>query len=197
MEEEVIEDNRPKCPHCGSRNCYGMSRVVGYFSKIDNWNAGKRAEFEHRQAGDYKLSSSRIEELGQKKIVHNNVMVVCLFETQKILWERLISGEKEARSFEIILFRAFKLLTGIDPIPQIKKITDYITKVGRSGEVQYLGSNICRELGEDYLSLAMEINSVWASILQFKFPSMLIKAWEMPTAQIRSHLADPKVLDEI
>ncbi len=44
-----------KCPHCGSKNVYGMSRVVGYFSRIDNWNSSKRAEFKDRQKGRYKL----------------------------------------------------------------------------------------------------------------------------------------------
>lgn len=41
------------CPHCGSKNVYGMSRVVGYFSRIDNWNPSKSAEFKDRQNGIY------------------------------------------------------------------------------------------------------------------------------------------------
>ncbi len=44
-----------KCSCCGSTNVYGMSRVVGYFSKINNWNVSKRAEFKDRQKGDYAL----------------------------------------------------------------------------------------------------------------------------------------------
>ena len=44
-----------KCGFCGSKNTYGMSRVVGYFSKINNWNKSKQAEFESRQKGQYKL----------------------------------------------------------------------------------------------------------------------------------------------
>ncbi|MBN2111978.1 hypothetical protein JW707_02655 [Candidatus Woesearchaeota archaeon] len=43
------------CSHCGSRNVYGMSRVVGYFSKINNWNASKKAELAARQKGNYKI----------------------------------------------------------------------------------------------------------------------------------------------
>lgn len=43
------------CPYCGSNNVYGISRVVGYYSPINNWNLSKQAEFESRQAGDYKL----------------------------------------------------------------------------------------------------------------------------------------------
>jgi ribonucleoside-triphosphate reductase len=42
-----------KCPNCGSKNVYGMSRVVGYFSRINNWNKSKQAEFKSRQKGVY------------------------------------------------------------------------------------------------------------------------------------------------
>jgi anaerobic ribonucleoside-triphosphate reductase len=44
-----------KCTCCGSANVYGISRVVGYYSKINNWNKSKTAEFRDRQKGDYKL----------------------------------------------------------------------------------------------------------------------------------------------
>lgn len=43
------------CPFCGSENTYGISRVVGYYSPINNWNLGKQEEFQARQTGDYKL----------------------------------------------------------------------------------------------------------------------------------------------
>ena len=41
------------CPQCGSESVYGISRVVGYFSKIDSWNDSKFAEFKRRQKGNY------------------------------------------------------------------------------------------------------------------------------------------------
>ena len=41
------------CPVCGSSNVYGISRVVGYFSVIDNWNKSKQAELKRRQKGNY------------------------------------------------------------------------------------------------------------------------------------------------
>jgi len=44
-----------KCPYCGSENVFGMSRVVGYYSRINNWNPGKFAEFRDRQKGNYSL----------------------------------------------------------------------------------------------------------------------------------------------
>ena len=43
----------PHCPYCRSDNVYGMSRVVGYFSIIDNWNKSKKSELKRRQKGNY------------------------------------------------------------------------------------------------------------------------------------------------
>jgi len=43
------------CPNCGSKNVYGVSRVVGYFSRINNWNKSKQAEFKARQKGNYDI----------------------------------------------------------------------------------------------------------------------------------------------
>ncbi len=43
------------CSFCGSSNVYGISRVVGYYSPINNWNLSKQAELDSRQRGDYKL----------------------------------------------------------------------------------------------------------------------------------------------
>ncbi len=44
------------CGECGSENVYGLSRVVGYFSRIANWNKSKQGELRDRRRGDYKLS---------------------------------------------------------------------------------------------------------------------------------------------
>ncbi|MBU1121037.1 MAG: anaerobic ribonucleoside-triphosphate reductase [archaeon] len=52
MKEKEVE---AVCPHCGSKNVYGISRVVGYYSVINNWNKSKQAEFSDRQKGDYSL----------------------------------------------------------------------------------------------------------------------------------------------
>jgi len=48
----------PRCPHCGSENVYGISRVVGYFSRIDNWNKSKTAELRDRQRGNYAVPTN-------------------------------------------------------------------------------------------------------------------------------------------
>ena len=36
------------CPKCDSDNIYGITRVVGYFSKIQTWNKGKTGELKQR-----------------------------------------------------------------------------------------------------------------------------------------------------
>jgi ribonucleoside-triphosphate reductase len=43
----------PFCQLCGSDQVYGISRVVGYFSVIGNWNKSKQAELKRRQKGKY------------------------------------------------------------------------------------------------------------------------------------------------
>jgi ribonucleoside-triphosphate reductase len=48
-----LPDLEPACPDCGSENVFGMSRVVGYFSVIENWNESKKAELKRRQKGKY------------------------------------------------------------------------------------------------------------------------------------------------
>lgn len=34
---------------------YHMSRVVGYFSRLENWSASKIGEFKDRQKGNYRI----------------------------------------------------------------------------------------------------------------------------------------------
>ncbi len=44
------------CPECGSTDVVGETRVVGYFSKIQNWNKSKRhGELLARHAGKYNI----------------------------------------------------------------------------------------------------------------------------------------------
>ncbi len=40
---------KKKCGYCGSSNVYGVTRIVGYFSRIDGWNDGKLAELKDRR----------------------------------------------------------------------------------------------------------------------------------------------------
>lgn len=57
MTDEKKGGHGPQCPCCGSENVYGISRVVGYFSRINNWNKSKTAEFKDRQKGNYAVPS--------------------------------------------------------------------------------------------------------------------------------------------
>jgi ribonucleoside-triphosphate reductase len=36
------------CPSCSSENVYGITRIVGYFSKVPTWNKGKTGELRDR-----------------------------------------------------------------------------------------------------------------------------------------------------
>ena len=51
-EEKLL--TKPYCPNCHSTNVYGQSRIVGYFSIIENWNKSKKEEFKKRKEGNYK-----------------------------------------------------------------------------------------------------------------------------------------------
>ena len=44
------------CEHCGSQNVYGITRIVGYFSRISNWNRSKLGELKDRRRGNYRLA---------------------------------------------------------------------------------------------------------------------------------------------
>ena len=49
------KEKKATCPKCLSHNIYGMSRVVGYYSIIENWNESKQAELKDRQKGMYAI----------------------------------------------------------------------------------------------------------------------------------------------
>lgn len=43
------------CNNCGSEDVYGVTRIVGYYSKITNWNKNKIGELKDRHSGNYKV----------------------------------------------------------------------------------------------------------------------------------------------
>ena len=50
---------KESCESCGSENVVGETRVVGYFSKIQNWNKSKRyGELTARHRGKYKVEAA-------------------------------------------------------------------------------------------------------------------------------------------
>jgi len=46
------------CDMCGSPSVYGITRIVGYFSRVNNWNKSKLGELADRQRGNYQMSAS-------------------------------------------------------------------------------------------------------------------------------------------
>ncbi len=47
------------CERCGSSDVFGETRVVGYFSRVQNWNKSKRyGELKARQAGTYAVETA-------------------------------------------------------------------------------------------------------------------------------------------
>lgn len=46
-----------KCEYCQSAEVYGITRIVGYFSRINNWNKSKLGELKDRHRGDYRVPS--------------------------------------------------------------------------------------------------------------------------------------------
>lgn len=46
---------KEKCDFCESLDVYNITRIVGYFSRVNNWNPSKLAELEDRHHGNYKV----------------------------------------------------------------------------------------------------------------------------------------------
>lgn len=60
--QKISRGLKEACAFCGSDNIVGETRVVGYFSKIQNWNDSKRyGELVARQRGRYSISDSHGE----------------------------------------------------------------------------------------------------------------------------------------
>ncbi len=54
--ERGIEE---KCGSCASLDVYSVTRIVGYFSRVNNWNPSKLAELADRQAGNYAVKGGK------------------------------------------------------------------------------------------------------------------------------------------
>jgi len=54
---EVSRGLQENCTGCGSQDVYGVTRIVGYYSKITNWNKNKIGELKDRHSGNYKVKS--------------------------------------------------------------------------------------------------------------------------------------------
>ncbi|MBM4039439.1 MAG: anaerobic ribonucleoside-triphosphate reductase, partial [Planctomycetes bacterium] len=51
---------RETCQSCASPDVYGLTRIVGYFSRITNWNKSKIGELRDRRAGRYGLPGTPV-----------------------------------------------------------------------------------------------------------------------------------------
>ncbi len=45
-----------ECGNCGSKSVYGVTRIVGYYSRISNWNKSKIGELRDRHNGNYAIT---------------------------------------------------------------------------------------------------------------------------------------------
>jgi len=46
-----------KCHYCESTDVYGITRIVGYFSRVNNWNKSKIGELKDRHRGNYSVAA--------------------------------------------------------------------------------------------------------------------------------------------
>ena len=49
---------KDSCGTCRSANVYGLTRVVGYFSRVNNWNGSKIGELKDRHMGNYNVAQA-------------------------------------------------------------------------------------------------------------------------------------------
>lgn len=49
---------KDRCLACGSTDVYGITRIVGYFSRVSNWNKSKLGELRDRKSGNYSVRES-------------------------------------------------------------------------------------------------------------------------------------------
>ncbi len=47
---------KENCIYCGGEDVYGITRIVGYYSRINNWNKSKIGELKDRQKGQYAIT---------------------------------------------------------------------------------------------------------------------------------------------
>ena len=110
------------------------------------------------------------------------VSYILLAETQKFFWENIIQDEKNGTVFENYLYQMYEKESGVNPRPFIKDMVDYIKKQGKGGEVQYIGSKICREIGKIDAFLNVKISGIFSSFMVYDFyePMKRIWDWNLP-----------------
>lgn len=131
------------------------------------------------------LSGLQQEEINKLFFV---VSYVILFEAQKFFWECIIKDKRSAKNFESHLYYLFEKSSGINPEIHIKDFANYIQKIGPPGEIQYIGSKICRLLEKEDAFLMLNISAIFGTYLQQKFQESMERAWELPNETLKKML---------
>lgn len=105
------------------------------------------------------------------------VSYTLLYQTQLFFSENVIQDKKKFTKFKSFLHQGFKEAYQVDPEPYIEKISKYIKKTGRSGEIQYLGSKICDEVGDKDLNLMLDVSGIFSSFLSNEFYQRIYHIW--------------------
>ena len=66
--QQVTQKLTEECAHCDATDVYGVTRIVGYYSRINNWNKSKHGELKDRHRGDYSIAGS---------VPHQPAEVIC------------------------------------------------------------------------------------------------------------------------
>ena len=56
--DQMTPGLKENCGSCDSTDVHGLTRVVGYYSRIDDWNKSKVGELKDRHDGDYNLGNA-------------------------------------------------------------------------------------------------------------------------------------------
>ncbi|MFA6022539.1 MAG: anaerobic ribonucleoside-triphosphate reductase [Candidatus Pacearchaeota archaeon] len=109
------------CPECGNKDkatLKGMTRIVGYYSFIDNWNPSKTEELKARQRGDYGVINQQNQpiEMPSLKNANGNVHAYIIGKTGCSVCENLEENlgkannrlEKDGYGFGITTYKADK-----------------------------------------------------------------------------------------
>jgi ribonucleoside-triphosphate reductase len=59
--QRVTPQLTDQCAFCSSTNVAGMTRIVGYYSRVNNWNKSKLGELKDRRRGNYRLAGVPVE----------------------------------------------------------------------------------------------------------------------------------------
>lgn len=69
---KVTRGLKETCAYCGSNDVYGITRIVGYFSRINNWNKSKIGELKDRRKGNYFIEGTLNESKNKTFIPTSN-----------------------------------------------------------------------------------------------------------------------------